>query len=167
MVIATKLHDDDACRPLLPTYAAPVRELSRRDRVAVIGGGIAGASLVRALSRRGVTVTVYDGAGRSGASGNPYALVMPRMDAGDGAAARFFAAAYRYAIAQYAESDAWDPCGLLVLLEDDAAKRRAEKAQCHAWHPAAVLARFLTRRGKRKPGWSWIVGRFSTHRPSF
>jgi tRNA 5-methylaminomethyl-2-thiouridine biosynthesis bifunctional protein len=139
MVVARRVRDNDACWPLLPAHAAPVRELSRRDRVAVIGGGIAGASLVRTLSRRGVTVTIYDGAGPgSGASGNPYALVMPRMDAGDGAAARFFAAAYRYAIAQYAESDGWDPCGLLVLLEDDAAKRRAEKAQGHAWHPAAI-----------------------------
>lgn len=138
MVIARRLPDKEERWSPLSAKAAPVRRLSRRNRVAIIGGGIAGASLVRALSRRGVETTLYDGAGPgSGASGNPFALVMPRMDAGDSTAARFFAAAYRYAIGQYGESNAWDPCGLLVMLEDEAAQRRAQKAKGHAWHPAA------------------------------
>ena len=55
-------------------------------RVAIIGAGIAGAWAARAFVRRGCEVTVYDQAAApgSGASGNPLALVMPRLDAGDG-----------------------------------------------------------------------------------
>jgi tRNA 5-methylaminomethyl-2-thiouridine biosynthesis bifunctional protein len=59
-------------------------------RVAIIGAGIAGACAARSFLRRGLDVTVYDqapGAG-AGASGNPIALVMPRLDVGDTPAAR-------------------------------------------------------------------------------
>ncbi|WP_420405300.1 FAD-dependent 5-carboxymethylaminomethyl-2-thiouridine(34) oxidoreductase MnmC [Nisaea sp.] len=125
----------DSCG--LARLAAPVAERNREARIAVVGGGIAGASLIRALRRRGVSPEFFDAGGvGSGASGNPLALVMPRMDAGDSPAARFHAAAYRYAVDQYRRSDAWDPTGVLVMLAEDAARVRAEKARGHAWHPA-------------------------------
>lgn len=62
----------------------PVPDVSPRPTVAVIGAGIAGAALVRALSAQGLVVTVIeaDQAG-SGGSGFPAALVTPRLDAGD------------------------------------------------------------------------------------
>ena len=58
--------------------------------MAIIGAGIAGACAARAFVRRGCSVTVYDQAAGPGsaASGNPLALVMPRLDAGDGPVAR-------------------------------------------------------------------------------
>lgn len=125
-------------RARLSARAVPVRERSRRDRIAIVGGGIAGASLIRALRRRGMDPVLYDRAGPgAGASGNAYALVAPRLDAGDSAVALFFAAAYRYAVAQYGEGDGWDPCGVLVMLEDEEALLRAEKARGFAWQPAA------------------------------
>lgn len=137
-VVARKLTEVPGDRRPLSARAAPTRERSRKDRVAIIGGGIAGASLIRALRRRGMESVLYDGAGTGGgASGNAYALVTPRMDAGDSTTARFFAAAYRYAVAQYGEGSWWDPCGLLQMLEDEAALDRATKAQGFAWHPAA------------------------------
>ena len=137
-VVARKPAEMPGDRRPLSARGAPIRERSRRERVAVIGGGIAGASLIRALRRRGMEPVLYDGAGAGGgASGNTYALVTPRMDAGDSTTARFFAAAYRYAVAQYAEGTWWDPCGLLLMLEDEAALDRAKKAQGFAWHPAA------------------------------
>lgn len=138
MVVARKAPDSPGRQAALSARAVTIRERSRLDRVAIVGGGIAGASLVRALRRRGMDPVLYDGAGPcSGASGNAYALVTPRMDAGDSAVARFFAAAYRYAIAQYGEGDGWDPCGVLVMLEDEEALVRAGKAQGFAWQPAA------------------------------
>ena len=65
-------------------------------RVAIIGAGISGACLAHTLSRRGATVTVFDCANKSaqGTSGNPLALVMPRLDAGDTAQARLLIDAY-------------------------------------------------------------------------
>ena len=72
-----------------PTSSSPLR-------VALIGAGIAGACLARALSQRGAVVHVFDQASgpAQGTSGNPMALVMPRLDAGDTAQARLLIDAY-------------------------------------------------------------------------
>ena len=70
----------------------------------MIGAGIAGAALARALSRQGCAVTVLDQAEPgAGASGNAAALVTPRLDAGDGPAARLHALAFARAAALYAD----------------------------------------------------------------
>lgn len=65
-------------------------------RVAIIGAGVAGAWTARAFLDRGCEVDVYDRAATpaSGASGNALALVMPRLDAADGPAARALLAAW-------------------------------------------------------------------------
>jgi len=66
----------------------------RAPRVAVIGAGIAGAALARALEALGGQVIVLDGEGPGArASGNPAALVAPALDAGGGARAAFYAQA--------------------------------------------------------------------------
>ena len=74
-------------------------------RVAIIGAGIAGAWAARAFVRRGCEVTVYDQAAApgSGGSGNPLALVMPRLDAGDGPASRALLEAWLLARRAYPE----------------------------------------------------------------
>lgn len=74
-------------------------------RVAIIGGGIAGACAARAFVRRGCAVTVYEQSEQlgAGASGNPIALVMPRLDAADGPAARALLEAWLYARRFYGE----------------------------------------------------------------
>ncbi|MBU6373741.1 MAG: FAD-dependent 5-carboxymethylaminomethyl-2-thiouridine(34) oxidoreductase MnmC [Alphaproteobacteria bacterium] len=73
-------------------------------RVAVIGGGIAGAATAAAFARRGVAVRVFERADRlgAGASGNPAGLVMPRLDRGDTPLARLFRAAHLAALDAYA-----------------------------------------------------------------
>ena len=67
--------------------------------VAIVGAGIAGACAAHAFLRRGCDVTIIDRASRpgSGASGNALALVMPRLDAADGPAARALVEAWLYA----------------------------------------------------------------------
>lgn len=67
--------------------------------VAILGTGIAGLCTAEALSRRGIAVTVFDPAPKSasGASGNPLALVMPRLDAEDNTTARLLIDAYLHA----------------------------------------------------------------------
>lgn len=72
-----------------------LKRLGAGAQVAIIGGGVAGASLANALRREGLAPTIIDPNGlASGASGNPAGLIMPRLDLGDGAASRFFRAAY-------------------------------------------------------------------------
>jgi tRNA 5-methylaminomethyl-2-thiouridine biosynthesis bifunctional protein len=70
--------------------------------VAVIGAGIAGAALVRAFKQAGVEVHLFEAeqAG-AGASGNPAALMTPRLDAGAGVAGVLHAQAYRHALGVY------------------------------------------------------------------
>ncbi len=68
-------------------------------RVAIIGAGIAGAALARVFAARGLRATVIDAEGPgAGASGNPAALVMPRLDAGGGAVAQLYAQAFARAV---------------------------------------------------------------------
>ncbi|MDB5458378.1 MAG: FAD-dependent oxidoreductase, partial [Caulobacteraceae bacterium] len=70
--------------------------------VAVIGAGIAGAALARALAAAGLEPVVIEAAGQgAGASGNPAALVTPALDAGGGARARFYAQAFARAVDLY------------------------------------------------------------------
>jgi tRNA 5-methylaminomethyl-2-thiouridine biosynthesis bifunctional protein len=79
--------------------AAPAHG-SATPKVAVIGGGIAGASLARAFRRLGQTVTIFDGPGVA-ASGNASALVTPRLDAGLGPVAELYAQAFTRAVGLY------------------------------------------------------------------
>ena len=75
---------------------------SAPPRVAVIGAGIAGASLARAFAALGVVVIIVEAAQTgAGASGNPAALVTPRLDAGLGAVAALHAQAFARAVDLY------------------------------------------------------------------
>lgn len=81
----------------LTALRAPPRAPPRR--IAIIGAGIAGACAAHAFLRRGCEVHVYDQADApgAGASGNPLALVMPRLDAADSPPARALVEAWLYA----------------------------------------------------------------------
>jgi tRNA 5-methylaminomethyl-2-thiouridine biosynthesis bifunctional protein len=86
-------------------YSGVASAAAHPRSVAVIGAGIAGACAAHAFLKRGCSVTVYDKAPApgAGASGNPLALVMPRLDAADGPQARALLAAYLYARRFYRE----------------------------------------------------------------
>ncbi len=102
--------------------AAPTRPPS----TIVIGGGIAGASVIRALEARGIRPVLVEATGPgAGASGFPAALVTPRFDLGDGEIAALFAQALERAHALYADvADAIVSEGVLQLAgnERDAAR---------------------------------------------
>ena len=84
--------------PPLPNPSRP-----RPARVAIIGAGIAGACLARAFAQLGVNAAVYDQTGQgAGGSGNPAALVTPRLDLGDGASAHLYAQGFDHAVRAYA-----------------------------------------------------------------
>ena len=70
-------------------------------RVAIIGAGIAGAALARALKAQGLRPLVIDPGCGDAASGNPVALVTPALDAGGGPRARLYAQAFARAVDLY------------------------------------------------------------------
>ena len=83
----------------LPQGARPP---GRIRRIAIVGGGIAGAAAARAIRALGGEAVIVDGEGRgAGASGNPAALVTPRLDAGLQAPAQLFAQTFRRAVTLY------------------------------------------------------------------
>lgn len=111
-----------ASRPADPT---PPRS------VAIIGAGIAGACAANAFRRRGCDVTVIDKGPAPGAaaSGNPVALVMPRLDAADSATARALVEAWLYARRFYQSlgADAAQPLDALHLPRGEKEQQRFTK----------------------------------------
>jgi len=83
-----------------------------RDRVLVVGGGIAGASVCRALAAQGTTPTLVEAdSPGAGGSGFPSALVTARFDLGD----RQIAGLYRQALER--AGDLYRPVPGAVLTE--------------------------------------------------
>lgn len=107
--------------------AAPERKPA--PRVAIIGAGISGACLARQLSDRGAAVSVYDQAAgpAQGTSGNPLALVMPRLDAGDTAQARLLVDAYLRAQAFYRQRPGAEVTETRHFPRDEAEAQRFQK----------------------------------------
>ena len=115
-----------------PTSAQDVYGLrgsaSTAKRIAILGAGIAGASAAHALSVRGANVTVFDPAGiASGASGNPLALLMPRLDAGDTVQARLLIDAYLAARQTYSGMDGAHETSVRQMPKDTAELSRFAK----------------------------------------
>ena len=100
-----------------------------QKRIAIIGAGISGASLARVLSDRGAKVTVYEQADgpAQGTSGNPIGLLMPRLDAGDTAQARFLVEAYNAARAFYRGYAGVEETEVVQRPKDEQEARRIEK----------------------------------------
>ncbi|ADM09363.1 hypothetical protein PB2503_06487 [Parvularcula bermudensis HTCC2503] len=72
--------------------------------IAIIGAGIAGAAFAHGAHQAGFRPILIDrGEAGNGASGNPVGLLMPRLEAADNPAARFYRDAFFYALRFY-----WD-----------------------------------------------------------
>ena len=116
-------------RERLEAHLPSAFEPSRPPRVAVIGAGIAGASVVRALKAQGVRAVAFeDERPGAGGSGFPAALVTPRLDAGDHGIAALHAQALERAGDLYAAiPDAVTGHGVLQLPQAPRDAARFEK----------------------------------------
>jgi len=103
---------------------------SRPHQIAIIGAGIAGATLAWMARQAGLAPVVFDRAGSvaAGASGNPLGLVHARLDAADTAAARIHLQAGAAAARLYAcFPDACFPVRVERLAGDDREAARFAK----------------------------------------
>jgi len=120
---------------------APVPPVGR-PRVAVVGAGIAGAALARGFRALGASVEVLeaDHPG-AGASGNPAALVMPRLDAGAGPVAQLYVQAIARAGDLYGEHpEAVIARGVLQLETGPKDASRFDRiAACDLFAPGAAV----------------------------
>lgn len=118
------VYQGESTLPSPPLAAPPI----------IIGGGIAGASLARSFLRRGIIPVLIDPEPdlESAASGNPAALVMPRLDLQDRPESRFFLSAYLYALAQYRATLTPLQTGVSQIAKSDAEQVRFTKllTQC-------------------------------------
>lgn len=133
---APSLHDDSA-----PWFSPPA-PVTGADEATVVGAGLAGTAVSRALSRRGWRVTLLErhGSVAQEASGNPVGVVMPAPEVEPSPAQRYYAAGYRYTLALLDELDAlWTPCGVLYgALDEREAQRQAQLLTRWASPPALV-----------------------------
>jgi tRNA 5-methylaminomethyl-2-thiouridine biosynthesis bifunctional protein len=116
----------------------------------VIGAGLAGASIARALAVRGCQVTVLDSSSEPahGASGLPVGLMAPHVSADDSALSRLSRSGVRLMMQHASEmltrGRDWEPSGVIEIQDNGSALRHAQAgwirpAQLvHAWldHPA-------------------------------
>ncbi len=98
-------------------------------RVAILGAGIAGASAARAFHARGAEVVVFDPSAQpaKGASGNPLALLMPRLDAADTVQARTLIDFYLHARRMYRGLPGAEPCDVVQKPETESDAERFAK----------------------------------------
>lgn len=96
------------------------------DSIAIVGGGIASATLAKTLVRRGKKVALYcqDAKPAQGASGNRQGAVYPLLNGDHSGVSRFFAPAFLFArqfVEQAAEQVEFDHqwCGVTQLMWDD------------------------------------------------
>ncbi len=102
--------------------------------IAIIGAGIAGASLAHSLRCAGFQPVIYETDGpASGASGNPAGLIMPRLDVDDTPEGRFHLNAYLYTTAlinsvqKQCKTPLFQPCGVLRCRTDEREQQRQDK----------------------------------------
>lgn len=113
--------------PPRPALSGPFTPAGPIDGpVAIIGGGIAAASLADALARRRRNVTVFaDGGWGAGASGAPLGLLTPRLEAADRPHNRALLAAFDFAVQRYRQTGAFHGAGVLRLGEAGRLQRLA------------------------------------------
>lgn len=118
----------------------PAHAVLPPTRCAVIGAGMAGASVAQALALRGWHVTVFDqdAAPASGASGVPAGLAVPHVSADDNPRSRLSRSGTRLLL-QHAQrllvhGQDWEPSGVL---------ERKKDASPH-WHPQAAWVKPAT-----------------------
>ncbi len=99
------------------------------DTPVIIGGGIAGASIATAFTRRGITPIIIEPHKEleTAASGNPAGLVMPKLDLQDRPESRFYNAAYLYALNLYREADTILGAGVLQIATSEKERERYKK----------------------------------------
>lgn len=114
--------------------------------VAIIGGGIASATLAKTLTQRGINVTLYcaDEQAAQGASGNHQAALYPLLNAEHSGVSRVFAPAFLFArqfINQMATQIPFDYdwCGVTQLMWDESTQQKLTKLLAGQFDPQLII----------------------------
>jgi len=134
-MIAGRIENKTPYSNIKPWFARPSGgEKSVIKDVAIIGGGVASATLAATLAKRGVSVSLYcqDDEAAQGASGNRQGAVYPLLNGTHSGVSRVFAPAFLFArqfVDQAAQQIQFDHdwCGVTQLGWDQAAQTKLDK----------------------------------------
>ena len=113
--------------------------------VAVVGAGLGGACAAHALRSRGISVTLFDASEDLGASGNPAALLAPRLPREQTLMGQVMARSYLYATRFYDAlaaqgADIWHgERGAFAMARDDREAERQRRAKAAFAWPDTVM----------------------------
>ena len=125
----------------LPQWYQQAQQASAGLQVAIVGAGVAGASLCKSLSDRAIDTRIVD-LGQSSASNNPRANVMPRLSIDNSLTGRFFWSAFLHATQHWRSLPGWRESGTLVLATDPHDQQRLSKLQ-QCWQLPESLLRLV------------------------
>lgn len=124
--------------PTAPTQPPSDTTPSMPRRIAVIGAGIAGLNSAWALAQRGHQVDLFDRtAPIAGASGNPLALLNPKLSLGTHSTDHLMTVCWQYALNHYARFTGFRPLAVHQLALKD--EEQATAAALVEHYPAGVL----------------------------
>lgn len=146
----------------IPTSRNPLRQVAATPSTcAIIGAGIAGASVAHALAQRGWHVTVFDqeASPASGASGLPVGLAVPHVSADDSPRSRLSRSGIgllmQHANRLLKRGQDWDPCGVMEIRPNLVPRWHAQAC----WlKPASLVQAWLAHPGIRFVGSTKVAG---------
>ncbi|NHB58792.1 FAD-dependent 5-carboxymethylaminomethyl-2-thiouridine(34) oxidoreductase MnmC [Acinetobacter sp. 194] len=116
---------------------AQIAKLTQARQIAIIGAGIAGLSCAWAFAQRGHQVRIYDqSAPLAGASGNPLALLNPKLCPIEQASEHLMTLAWQHALRHYQKFEAFRAIEVNQL----ALKNADELLQLAEQYPEGILA---------------------------
>ena len=108
--------NDQENADLADTRSSPAQSKNEQRQIAIIGAGIAGLSCAHAFAQRGHQVTVFDqSAPLAGASGNPLALLNPKLCPIEQSAEHLMTLAWQHALNHYSKFRAFRPIAVHQL----------------------------------------------------
>nr|WP_318153345.1 bifunctional tRNA (5-methylaminomethyl-2-thiouridine)(34)-methyltransferase MnmD/FAD-dependent 5-carboxymethylaminomethyl-2-thiouridine(34) oxidoreductase MnmC [Halomonas sp. ML-15] len=135
---------EDSARHATPWFTPPAPAPRPAQHVAVIGAGLAGASVAHALARRGVTVTLLDReAPGAGASGNAQGALYIKLAVAPNAHSRLYLAGLlhsrRWLDVVDPEGALWQQSGVLQLANTPDEAERQARFLTHYALPGSVV----------------------------
>lgn len=151
----------DASRRTRPWFTPPAARPARH--VAVIGAGLAGASVAHALACRGVAVTLFDRDGpAAGASGNRQGALYVKLAAETNAQSRFYLAGLlhsrRWLETLGPKQTLWRECGVLQRATGEREARRQQRFLANHPLPEAVVRGVDTDEAEALADWPLETG---------